>query len=267
MRFVFFMRHRHLRAIAAGIVAIACLSAAAAAEEIPSALVAGDATVARTADMGIEPQAGGPRPIPYLPALTDGAAALRAGDEASGFTDPLPRHSVVLREIVIAGAAIGAGFLLDDTIKPGSGKSTAMYDVGQVIGSPYTLGGGSGIMWIGGAATHHPRTVGTAKRLLASIAATTATVALLKVATNRERPDESDRNSFPSGHAGASFAAATVLDRTYGRAAGWTAYGLAGFVAASRVVGNRHFFSDVMAGAVIGRFFGRIFTMRQHPAG
>ena len=32
-------------------------------------------------------------------------------------------------------------------------------------------------------------------------------------------------------------------------------------MAASRVVGNHHYFSDVMAGAVIGRFFGRIFTM------
>jgi len=262
MRFMSFTSPMHFRAIAAGIVAIACLSAAAAAAEIPTALAAGDATVARTADPAIEPQAGGPRRIPYLTGLTDGAAALREqSDETAGFTDPLPGHSVVLRELVIAGAAIGAGFLLDDTIKPGSGKSTAMYDVGQFIGSPYTLGGGSGIMWLGGATTHHPRTVGTARRLLASIAATTATVALLKVATNRERPDGSDRNSFPSGHSGSSFAAATVLDRTYGSVVGWPAYGVAGFVAASRVMGNRHFFSDVVAGAVIGRFFGRIFTM------
>jgi len=262
MRFMCFTRPMHLRALAAGTVAIVCLSAAAAAEEIPSALLAGDASVARTGAPAIEPRAGGPRPIPYLPGLADGAAALREqGDETAGFTDPLPRRSVVLREIVIAGAAIGAGFLLDDTFKPGSGKSTAMYDVGHVIGSPFTLGGGSVIIWIGGAATHHPRTVGTAKRLIASMAATTATVLLLKAATNRERPDGSDRDSFPSGHAASSFAAAAVLDRTYGHAAGWTAYGLAGFVAASRVVGNRHFFSDVVAGAVIGRFFGRIFTM------
>jgi membrane-associated phospholipid phosphatase len=117
-------------------------------------------------------------------------------------------------------------------------------------------------MWIGGAVTHHPRTVGTAKRVLASVAATTVTVALLKVATNRERPDGSNRNSFPSGHSGTSFAAATVLDRTYGLKVGLPAYAFAGFVGASRVVGNRHFFSDVVAGAVIGRFFGRIFTIQ-----
>ncbi len=261
MCFTRLTRLTRLRAIAVGIVAVAWLSAPAAAEDIPSALIAGTATVARTADLVIKPLAGRLRPIPYLPALANGAAAFRAGDEAAGFTDPLPRRSTVLREAVIAGAAIGIGFLLDDAIKPGSGKSTAMYDVGQVIGSPYTLGAGAGVMWVGGTIAHHPRTVGTAKRLLVSIAATTVTVAILKQVTDRERPDGSNRQSFPSGHSGTSFAAATVLDRTYGLDVGLPAYGLAGFVAASRVVGNRHFFSDVVAGAVIGRFFGRIFTM------
>ena len=138
-----------------------------------------------------------------------------------------------------------------------------MDDIGQFIGSPFTLAAGSAVMWIGGSAAHNPNTVGTAKRLLASIAATTVTVGVLKKLTNRERPDESNRNSFPSGHSGASFAAATVLDRRYGKAVGWPAYGVASFVAASRVVGNHHFFSDVVAGAVIGRFFGRIFTLQQ----
>ena len=248
-----------LRAVAIGIVAVVCLSGPALAEVNPDAARAGAPTAVFPA--------GRARPIPYLPALVSGAAAFRVDDGTAGFTDPLPRRSTVLREVVIAGAAIGVGFLLDDTIKPGSGKSTAMYDIGQVIGSPYTLGAGAGVMWVGGKIAHRPRTVGAAKRLLAAIAATTATCALIKIATNRERPDGSSRDSFPSGHSGTSFAAATVLDRTYGRVAGWPALGLAGFVAASRVVGNRHFFSDVVAGAVIGRFFGRIFTMKKASGG
>jgi membrane-associated phospholipid phosphatase len=250
----------HLRAIAVGIVAVAGLSAPAAADEIPTVLLAGASTMALTSVPAIAPPPARPRPIPFLPSFASGAGAVKT-DSAAGFTDTLPRRSTILREAVMAGAAIGIGFLLDDTIKPGSGKSTAMYDVGQVVGSPYTLGAGAGVMWIGGAVTHHPRTVGTAKRVLASVAATTSTVFLLKIATNRERPDGSNRNSFPSGHSGTSFAAATVLDRTYGLKVGLPAYGLATFVAASRVVGNRHFFSDVVAGAVIGRFFGRIFTI------
>ncbi|HEY6221239.1 MAG TPA: phosphatase PAP2 family protein [Candidatus Eisenbacteria bacterium] len=260
MRPLSFARPTTLRAIAVGIVAVAGLSAVAAAEETPTVLLAGVSTMALITVPPIAQPIGRPRPIPFLPSLTSGAGAVQT-DSAAGFTDTLPRRSTILREAVIAGAAIGVGFLLDDSIKPGSGKSTAMYDIGQFIGSPYTPGAGAGVMWIGGAVTHHPRSVGTAKRVLASVAATTVTVALLKVATNRERPDGSNRNSFPSGHSGTSFAAATVLDRTYGLKVGLPAYGLAGFVAASRVVGNRHFFSDVVAGAVIGRFFGRIFTI------
>jgi len=250
-----------LRAIAVGIVAVAGLSALAAAEEIPTALVAGATTVALTVTPAIERPPGRPRPVPFLPALANGAAAFQADSEKTGLSGLVPRRSCVVREVVIAGVAIGAGFLLDDTFQPGSGEGTAMDNIGQFIGSPFTLGAGSGVLALGGAAAHHPNTVGTAKRLLVSMTATTVTVALLKVSTDRLRPDKSDRNSFPSGHAGASFAAATVLDRRYGGVVGWSAYGVAGFVAASRVVGNRHFFSDVMAGAVIGRFFGRIFTM------
>ena len=252
----------HLRAIAVGIVAVVGLSAPAAAEEITTVLVAGASTKALTVAPAIAPPSVRPRPIPYLAPLAYDAAASQpdSGGVLSGIV--LPRRSRVVREPAIAGAAIGAGFLLDDTFEPGSGDGTAMDNIGQFAGSPFTLGAGTVLFGVEGAATHHPNTVGTAKRLLVAMAATTVTIAGLKLATNRERPDMTDRNSFPSGHAGASFAAATVLDRRYGAAVGLPAYGFASFVAASRVMGNRHFFSDVMAGAVIGRFFGRIFTIQ-----
>jgi membrane-associated phospholipid phosphatase len=243
-----------LGAIAAGIAVVAALSGLCPGGDVPDAFASSTATVGLIAGSAL---AGRPRPIPYLPGLS--TRPFQEGIEEAGSSSP--RHSTVLREAAVAGAAIGAGFLLDDTFEPGSGEGTAMDDIGQFIGSPFTLAAGSGVMWIGGAAAHRPYTVGTAKRLLISIAATTATAAVLKVVTDRQRPDESNDYSFPSGHSGASFAAATVLDRRYGGTVGWTSYGLATFVAASRVVGNHHFFSDVVAGAVIGRFFGRIFTM------
>ncbi|HKW51997.1 MAG TPA: phosphatase PAP2 family protein [Candidatus Eisenbacteria bacterium] len=269
-----------LRAIAVGIVAVAGLSALAAADEVPTVLLAGASTMAFAVAPAIAPPPVRPRPIPLMPTLAYGATAFQeaSGGAAAAQSDsggapafqaesakvvpttPARRRSCVVRELAIAGAAIGAGFLLDDTFEPGSGDGTAMDNIGQFAGSPFTLGAGTAVLGLDGLATHHPRTVGTAKRLLFSLAATTVTIAGLKQATNRERPDKTDKNSFPSGHAGASFAAATVLDRSYGLRVGLPAYGFAGFVAASRVVGNRHFFSDVMAGAVIGRFFGRLFT-------
>jgi membrane-associated phospholipid phosphatase len=55
-------------------------------------------------------------------------------------------------------------------------------------------------------------------------------------------------------------AVATVLDREYDGIVPWVAYGATAWVMAGRVAGNRHWFSDVMAGAVIGRFFGRLMT-------
>jgi membrane-associated phospholipid phosphatase len=57
-------------------------------------------------------------------------------------------------------------------------------------------------------------------------------------------------------------AVATVLDREYDGVVPWVAYGATALVGAGRVVGNRHWFSDVMAGAVIGRFFGRLVTAK-----
>lgn len=76
----------------------------------------------------------------------------------------------------------------------------------------------------------------------------------LKRVVRRERPDGSDRLSFPSGHATRAFAAAAYLDRRYGRAFGFPAYMLAWTVGASRVDARAHHWSDVMGAAAITTF-------------
>jgi len=172
----------------------------------------------------------------------------------------LPGGSTVLRETAMAGVAIGVGFLLDDTIEPGSGENTALDDAGQAMGSPVVLVGGTVLLALYGWQAHAPKELNTAKRLALTLAATSLTVVTLKSTTNRERPDESDDRSFPSGHTANTMAVATVLDREYDGVVPWIAYGATALVGASRVVGNHHWFSDVMAGAVIGRFFGRLVT-------
>jgi membrane-associated phospholipid phosphatase len=52
--------------------------------------------------------------------------------------------------------------------------------------------------------------------LLRAQAVTEILVQPIKFATHRERPDSSNRQSFPSGHAAVTFAAATVLERHLG---------------------------------------------------
>jgi PAP2 superfamily protein len=79
----------------------------------------------------------------------------------------------------------------------------------------------------------------------------------LKFATQRERPDSSDSHSFPSGHAAVTFASATVIERHLGWRKSLLGYGIASYVAASRLHDNRHFLSDVVFGAAVGSIAGR----------
>jgi hypothetical protein len=189
------------------------------------------------------------------------APSAAAADSASSEVT-LPSGSTVLRETVIAGAAIGAGFLLDDTIEPGSGEGTFLDNAADAIGSPVVLVGGTALLLLYGWKADAPKEIGTAKKIALALAATSLTVVTLKATTKRERPDESNNDSFPSGHTANTMAVATVLDRQYDGVVPWVAYGATAFVGAGRIVGNHHWFSDVMAGAVVGRFFGRLVTAK-----
>ena len=79
----------------------------------------------------------------------------------------------------------------------------------------------------------------------------------LKFATRRERPDGSNRQSFPSGHAAITFATATVIERHLGWRKSVLGYAIASYVAASRLHDNRHYLSDVIFGAAVGSIAGR----------
>src|SRR5262245_62653972 len=91
---------------------------------------------------------------------------------------------------------------------------------------------------------------------------TEAMVQPIKFAAGRERPDASNHQSFPSGHAAITFASATVIERHLGWRMSAMAYTIASYVAASRLHDNRHFLSDVVFGAAIGTIAGR--TVTQH---
>jgi membrane-associated phospholipid phosphatase len=79
----------------------------------------------------------------------------------------------------------------------------------------------------------------------------------LKLIVGRDRPDHSDHQSFPSGHASNAFAGASVIAHHYGDWLGIPAYGVATYIAASRLASHRHHLSDVVAGSVFGYGVGR----------
>jgi membrane-associated phospholipid phosphatase len=80
---------------------------------------------------------------------------------------------------------------------------------------------------------------------------------IFKKAVSRTRPDSSDRLSFPSGHASSAFALATVAERHYGWKVGVPSYLVASAIGLSRIESNRHYLSDVLAGATLGIITGR----------
>jgi hypothetical protein len=84
---------------------------------------------------------------------------------------------------------------------------------------------------------------------------TAISVNALKYTVKENRPDNSQRNSFPSGHTTVAFMGAEYLWQEYKDVSPW--YGIGGYVVAAgtglfRVYNNKHWIGDVIFGAGLG---------------
>ncbi len=93
-------------------------------------------------------------------------------------------------------------------------------------------------------------------RIADSVLTSTLISEVLKNVVHEKRPDGSDNKSFPSSHATAAFAVATMQSHYHPKQALlW--YGGATLIAASRVQLDKHHWHDVAAGAALGYFVSK----------
>ncbi len=77
----------------------------------------------------------------------------------------------------------------------------------------------------------------------------------IKYTAHVQRPDGSNYKSFPSGHTATAFMTAMMMHKEYGDRSPWysvSAFTMAAITGVSRQLNNRHWLSDVLAGAGIG---------------
>jgi membrane-associated phospholipid phosphatase len=136
---------------------------------------------------------------------------------------------------------------------------------GAVLGStPFQLGGAFALYSVG-RLSHHPRLAHVGGDLVRAQLLAEGMTLGIKQSVRRSRPEGSGF-SFPSGHTTVSFASATVLQRHFGWHVGLPAYGVAGYIALSRVQMRRHYLSDVALGAALGVIAGRTITVGHEHA-
>ena len=92
----------------------------------------------------------------------------------------------------------------------------------------------------------------------------------VKHITKIERPDSSAHTSFPSGHTAQAFAGATIFCDEFAQHNTWlivSAYASATAVGALRILNNRHWASDVIAGAGFGILSAKLSEWIVEPHG
>jgi membrane-associated phospholipid phosphatase len=194
-------------------------------------------------------------------------------DTREVFTSPARWDSRDWLTLGAISASIGVVMVFDEDIQHAirSGRNntlTDIFDNVQPFGNEYAIGV-VGTFYLWGEIFKDPRAKSTA---LDSIAATAIGSGIIlntsKYLVGRARPTDgkgaydfqpfSGHDSFMSGHTTEAFTLASVITEHYD--ALWvkiTAYGLAGTVGYARLNNNRHWASDVLAGAVIGTYVGK----------
>lgn len=138
---------------------------------------------------------------------------------------------------------------------------TTVFQSGNVMGS-FAFQAGAGLAsWGVGRVAGNGKMAMVGRDIVRAQIVSQVVAQAAKFTVQRKRPDGSNSQSFPSGHAASAFATASVLQRHYGWKAGIPAYAFGSYVALARMSWNRHHASDVVMGAGLGIASARTVTM------
>lgn len=195
-------------------------------------------------------------------------------------TEALFRRSDLAYAAVFFGSLIAIKPLagVDESLSPDNlptGFASDVYEVGDAFGNGLFVYSLAGAALLGGQLFDSSLLSRVGVRALGSLAASTVIVFPTKVIVGRRRPSGGDRDadefdsfafssrfySFPSGHTASAFALAGAVSDEFAEDASWVpyvAYPVALFTGTSRVLGRKHWVTDVIAGAAAGMFANKL---------
>ena len=205
-------------------------------------------------------------------AATAGASGAPATPASAPAPSLLTRRNL-LYAALSAGALIGTAAndlaLRTEAVESRSRGEDRLAQIAQPFGNVAVVAPALAAAWCGARLARSPGLEGAIDRVAFSVGAAGASSLLLKEVAGRPRPYQSPtdsddllpfsgHDSFPSGHAAVAFALAGAISReSPARWVPWVAYPVAALVGWSRVHDDRHWASDVVAGAGIGFWAAR----------
>jgi membrane-associated phospholipid phosphatase len=177
-----------------------------------------------------------------------------------------PRRPSTWVILGIGGAAAALALPVEDELNAHLAGSTAagrFFAPGKYIGAfPVQVSLAAGLYVVGRYVMPHAQGEPKTNRvshlgfdLMRALIVSQAFTQGIKYAVQRDRPT-GECCGFPSGHASATFATASVLERHLGYRSAWPTILGASYVAASRLHDNKHFLSDVLFGSALGMASG-----------
>jgi membrane-associated phospholipid phosphatase len=199
-------------------------------------------------------------------------------DEKAIFTSPfhINRENAKYWAVLGGATAVLIGFdqRISDTL-PQTTSLTKPSTWASRIGADYSIYPLWATFYLVGKFGDHPKARDTARIGIESLIDADITVNVLKLVTQRPRPETQGESvsffkggdAFPSGHSIKIWALSRVAAREYSnhKWVPFVSYGAATAVSVARFGGRRHSASDALAGAAMGFFIGD-FVYRHHHA-